>query len=89
MPTSEARSIADKLKKYSSIFNEHEVKSFLQLADEHEEHHEGEEHHKGGRKGTLAERVAAVLEDLEHNLHESLDNLKNNEIAASWELAGW
>jgi hypothetical protein len=31
----------------------------------------------------------AVLEALETDLAGSLDNLKQNEIAASWELAAW
>jgi hypothetical protein len=29
------------------------------------------------------------LNALEENLHSSLENLKDNEIAAAWELAGW
>jgi len=59
--------------------------------DEHShsegESEDGEADHSRGR--TLAERVHNVLEELEANLHESLENLKVNEIAAAWELAGW
>ena len=58
----------------------------------HSEDSEGEgegEAAEAGRGGTLAERVHSVLEELETNLHESLENLKVNEIAAAWELAGW
>jgi hypothetical protein len=98
MPSSEVKNIGDKLSRYSHLFSQMEVKSFLELANEEdEEHHdhdehseeEGEEADHSGRKGTLAERVLGVLEDLETNLHDSLDNLEKNEIAAAWELAGW
>jgi ribosomal protein S17E len=37
IPKSEVKTIADKLKKYSNIFNDQEVKSFLELANETEE----------------------------------------------------
>jgi len=52
---------------------------------------EGEEAEQAGgnRSGTVAERVLSILEDLEASLAASLDNLKQNEIAAAWELAGW
>jgi hypothetical protein len=101
MPQSEVRNIGEKLSRYSHLFSQMEVKSFLELANEEDEHHdeehhddehseeEGEEGDHSGRKGTLAERVLGVLEDLETNLHDSLDNLEKNEIAAAWELAGW
>ena len=39
MTKGEVKSIADKLKKYSSIFNDHEVKSFLSLANEEDGEH--------------------------------------------------
>jgi hypothetical protein len=48
-----------------------------------------EEPQQPGRGATLAERVLAVLEGLEAELEASLENLKVNEINASWELAGW
>jgi hypothetical protein len=93
MPQSEVHSIGDKLMSYSHLFSQNEVKSFLQLANEEDsEEHDGEEgaeEVQTGRRGTLAERVLGVLEDLEANLHDSLENLKQNEIAAAWELAGW
>jgi hypothetical protein len=95
MPKDHVKSISDKLKAYSHLFTEHEVKAFLSLANEQEEEHEeGEAEAEaparlGKRNGTLAERVLAVLEDLEANLHASLSNLEQNEIAAAWELAGW
>jgi hypothetical protein len=86
MPQSEVKNIGEKLSRYSHLFSQNEVKSFLQLANEDEthdeEHHddhseeEGEEADNSGRKGTLAERVLGVLEDLEANLHDSLENLK-------------
>ena len=41
------------------------------------------------RGATLAEKVLAVLEGLEANLEASLSALEENEISASWELAGW
>jgi hypothetical protein len=93
MPQSEVKSIGDKLSSISHVFSENEVKSFMELADEVEhsesEGEEGEEKETSGRKGTLAERVLGVLEDLEANLHDSLANLEANEIAAAWELAKW
>jgi len=68
MPRTEVKTIADKLKKYSSIFNDQEVKTFLELANESSE--ESTQH-----AGTVAERVLAILETLEANLDESLENL--------------
>lgn len=69
MPKSEVKSIADKLKAYSSIFNDQEVNTFLQLANE------ASDMSSVTRGGTVAERVLGVLEDLEENLAESLENL--------------
>jgi hypothetical protein len=46
------------------------------LADDEEAEEEEAEAAAGGRAGTLAERVFAVLEELEENLHESLTNLE-------------
>lgn len=83
IPKSEVKTIADKLKKYSNIFNDQEVKSFLELANETEETSSSKQ------SGTVAERVLAILESLEENLKDSLVNIQQNEINASWELAGW
>lgn len=82
------QSVADKLKIYSHLFADHELKSFLNLAN-HQEGEEVEETAAPGRGATLAERVLAVLEELEGNLKASLTNLETNEINAAWELAGW
>ncbi|CAD8064016.1 unnamed protein product [Paramecium sonneborni] len=77
-----AQSVAEKLKQYSNLFQDHQIKSFLALANTQEE---------GTSTGgaTLAEKVLSVLEGLESELEASLENLKQNEINASWELAGW
>ncbi|CAK65792.1 unnamed protein product (macronuclear) [Paramecium tetraurelia] len=77
-----AQSVAEKLKQYSNLFQDHQIKSFLALANSQEESAS-----TGG--STLAEKVLAVLEGLEAELSASLENLKQNEINASWELAGW
>ncbi|CAD8105205.1 unnamed protein product [Paramecium sonneborni] len=76
----QAQSVAEKLKQYSNLFQEHQIKSFLALAQEQQEQSSG---------STLAEKVLAVLEGLQNELEASLENLKQNEINASWELAGW
>ncbi|CAK94132.1 unnamed protein product (macronuclear) [Paramecium tetraurelia] len=76
----QVQSVAEKLKQYSNLFQEHQIKSFLALAS-------GEQEQQSG--STLAEKVLAVLEGLESELEASLENLKQNEINASWELAGW
>jgi hypothetical protein len=68
------------LKSYSHLFNDHEIKTFLDLANKQED---------VSRGATLAEKVLAVLEGLEANLEASLSALEENEISASWELAGW
>ncbi|CAD8148510.1 unnamed protein product [Paramecium octaurelia] len=78
----QVKSVADKLKSYSNTFNEHEINSFLQLANNQEDG-------SVSRGATLAERVLSVLEGLEANLAASLEALETNEINASWELAGW
>ncbi|CAD8177735.1 unnamed protein product [Paramecium octaurelia] len=78
----QVHSVADKLKQYSSTFQEQELKSFLQLANKQEDG-------SVSRGATLAERVLSVLESLEANLQASLEALEVNEINASWELAGW
>jgi len=57
------------------VFNNAEIKSFLDLADDHHEEHEGEGK-TSGRKGTLAERVLAVLDELEAKIISSVDNLR-------------
>ncbi|CAD8067949.1 unnamed protein product [Paramecium sonneborni] len=77
-----AQSVAEKLKQYSNLFQDHQIKSFLALANTQE----GETSTGGA---TLAQKVLAVLEGLEAELEASLENLKQNEINASWELAGW
>jgi len=59
------------------------------LANGDETETEEEAEVTGGRSGTVAERVLSILEDLEAELAASLGNLEANEIAASWELAGW
>lgn len=51
------------------------------MANDEEEHNEEEgapeaEAPSSGRAGTLAEKVLAVLEEMEANLAASLDNLK-------------
>ncbi|CAD8109040.1 unnamed protein product [Paramecium sonneborni] len=79
----QAQSVAEKLKQYSNLFQEHQIKSFLALAQEEQASE------SSGNGQTLAERVLAVLEGLESELAASLENLKQNEINASWELAGW
>jgi hypothetical protein len=66
---------------YSSAIQDHQIKAFLALANDEEEHHEEEAEGEApsapsGRAGTLAERVLGVLVDLENNLQESLNNLK-------------
>ncbi|CAD8110056.1 unnamed protein product [Paramecium sonneborni] len=76
----QAQSVAEKLKQYSNLFQEHQIKSFLALAQEQQEQSSG---------STLAEKVLSVLEGLQSELEASLENLKQNEINASWELAGW
>ncbi|CAD8199825.1 unnamed protein product [Paramecium pentaurelia] len=78
-----AQSVAEKLKQYSNLFQEHQIKSFLALAQEEQASE------SSGHGQTLAERVLGVLEGLESELAASLENLKQNEINASWELAGW
>ncbi|CAD8057157.1 unnamed protein product [Paramecium primaurelia] len=78
-----AQSVAEKLKQYSNLFQDHQIKSFLALANGQEE---GASNTQGS---TLAEKVLSVLEGLESELDASLENLKVNEINASWELAGW
>ncbi|CAD8059095.1 unnamed protein product [Paramecium primaurelia] len=78
----QVQSVAEKLKSYSNTFNEHEINSFLQLANNQEDG-------SVSRGATLAERVLSVLEGLEANLAASLEALETNEINASWELAGW
>ncbi|CAD8180760.1 unnamed protein product [Paramecium octaurelia] len=78
----QAQSVAEKLKQYSNMFQEHQIKSFLALATEEQEQ-------QSGNGSTLAEKVLAVLEGLQSELEASLENLKQNEINASWELAGW
>ncbi|CAK89878.1 unnamed protein product (macronuclear) [Paramecium tetraurelia] len=67
---------------YSNLFQEHQIKTFLALAQEQQEQ-------SSGNGSTLAEKVLAVLEGLHSELEGSLENLKQNEINASWELAGW
>ncbi|CAD8089540.1 unnamed protein product [Paramecium sonneborni] len=78
----QVKSVAEKLKSYSNTFNEHEINSFLSLANKQEDG-------SVSRGATLAERVLSVLEGLEANLQASLEALETNEINASWELAGW
>ncbi|CAK75450.1 unnamed protein product (macronuclear) [Paramecium tetraurelia] len=78
-----AQSVAEKLKQYSNLFQDHQIKSFLALANGQEEGA------SSGHGATLAEKVLGVLEGLESELSASLENLKQNEINASWELAGW
>ncbi|CAD8153266.1 unnamed protein product [Paramecium octaurelia] len=78
-----AQSVAEKLKQYSNLFQDHQIKSFLALANGQEEGA------SSGHGATLAEKVLSVLEGLESELSASLENLKQNEINASWELAGW
>ncbi|CAD8067200.1 unnamed protein product [Paramecium sonneborni] len=78
-----AQSVAEKLKQYSNLFQDHQIKSFLALANAQEEGV------TSGQGSTLAEKVLSVLEGLESELEASLENLKQNEINASWELAGW
>lgn len=57
---------------YSSAIQDHQIKAFLALANDEGEHHEEGEAEgpsaPSGRAGTLAERVLAVLVDLENNL---------------------
>ncbi|CAD8079705.1 unnamed protein product [Paramecium primaurelia] len=79
----QAQSVAEKLKQYSNLFQEHQIKSFLALAQDEQVSE------SSGHGQTLAERVLGVLEGLESELAASLENLKQNEINASWELAGW
>ncbi|CAD8089924.1 unnamed protein product [Paramecium primaurelia] len=78
----QAQSVAEKLKQYSNLFQEHQIKTFLALGQEQQEQ-------SSGNGQTLAEKVLAVLEGLHSELEASLENLKQNEINASWELAGW
>ncbi|CAD8090430.1 unnamed protein product [Paramecium primaurelia] len=78
----QAQSVAEKLKQYSNLFQEHQIKTFLALGQEQQEQ-------SSGNGSTLAEKVLAVLEGLHSELEASLENLKQNEINASWELAGW
>ncbi|CAD8152489.1 unnamed protein product [Paramecium pentaurelia] len=78
-----AQSVAEKLKQYSNLFQDHQIKAFLALANGQEEGTQS------GHGATLAEKVLSVLEGLESELDASLENLKVNEINASWELAGW
>lgn len=84
----EVKSVADKLKRYSAIFNANEINSFLQLADsESSSSSESEEEVKsapGKRHGTLPEQLLQVLEDLEARVEESIEHLKENEINAAW-----
>jgi len=98
MSKTEVKSVADKLRKYSSIFNAHELNTFLQLADDDSEDsddeddvadEEEERSAPGRRRGTLPEQLLQVLDDLEARVDESLEHLKENEIAAAWQLAGW
>ena len=89
MKPTDVQSMGEKLKMYSSLFSQHEINSFLQLANDEEVEGEAEEQATGSRSGTVAERVLSILEDLEASLAASLENLKQNEIAAAWELAGW
>ena len=74
MKTTDVQSMGEKLKMYSSLFSQHEINSFLQLANDEEV--EGEAEATGSRSGTVAERVLSILEDLEASLAASLDNLK-------------
>ncbi|KAM3134064.1 hypothetical protein pb186bvf_013790 [Paramecium bursaria] len=76
------QSIGEKLKQYSNLFQDHQIKSFMALATT-------QENDAPGREATLAERVLHILETLEAELQGSLENLQTNEINASWELAGW
>ncbi|KAM3134649.1 hypothetical protein pb186bvf_013291 [Paramecium bursaria] len=76
------QSIGEKLKQYSSLFQDHQIKSFMALANT-------QENQEPGREATLAERVLHLLETLAAEVEGSLENLKMNEINASWELAGW
>ncbi|CAK91394.1 unnamed protein product (macronuclear) [Paramecium tetraurelia] len=71
-----------KCKHNRNLFQEHQIKSFLALASEQQEQ-------SSGNGSTLAEKVLGVLQGLESELEASLENLKQNEINASWELAGW
>jgi hypothetical protein len=43
MKASDVQSMGEKLKMYSSLFSQHEINSFLQLANDDEEEVEGEE----------------------------------------------
>ncbi|CAD8170898.1 unnamed protein product [Paramecium octaurelia] len=78
----ESNQCSSKVKTYRNLFNENEVKTFLNLAQTQQE--EGL-----SRGATLAERVLTVLESLEANLQASLEALEVNEIIASWQLARW
>jgi len=91
MSNTEVKSVADKLRNYSSIFNAHELNTFLQLADSESSSDssdssdsEEEQSAPGKRRGTLPEQLLQVLEDLEARVDESLEHLKENEIAAAW-----
>ncbi|KAM3141358.1 hypothetical protein pb186bvf_006476 [Paramecium bursaria] len=76
----QTQSIAEKLGKYTSAIQNHQMNAFLALSGESQ----GKQ-----QPGTLAEKVLAILESLEAELEASLGNLQTNEINASWELAGW
>ena len=86
--STEVKTVADKLRKYSSIFNTNEINTFLQLAesssDSSSSDSEEEVSASGKRRGTLPEQLLQVLNDLEERVEESLEHLKENEIAAAW-----
>jgi hypothetical protein len=94
-----SETIAERLKKYSSIFNDAEVKTFLDLAEkDSDDENEGDEvnnylytqtRRAPKRKGTLPEQILSVLNDLEEQVTQAINNLEQNEIAAAWELAAW
>jgi hypothetical protein len=85
--SNEVKTVADKLRKYSSVFNTNEINTFLQLAESSSSsssESEEEVSAPGKRRGTLPEQLLQVLNDLEERVEESLEHLKENEIAAAW-----
>lgn len=80
--------VAERLKKFSAIFNQNEVQSFLALAEREDssssDSDDEEPQRAPKRKGTLPEQIYAVLEDLEARVQDAIENLEQNEIAAAW-----
>jgi hypothetical protein len=93
--------VADKLKMYSTLFNQKALEQFVELAADQasggaELHAQGGDEQFNGTGGAgkqngdnLGQQVYNLLLELEEQLKASLQNLEVNEINAAYQLADW